>query len=1060
METKDTMDLDTLNRSILGTISADIKECEDYQRAVILPTMKERYQIYYADKEYYKAMFPKLSRTSSVVSTDVTDTIEWALPSLMKVFTSGDDVVSITGHDALDSHKADAMQDLINFQLQRENHFFPILYNWMKDALITGMGLTKCYWDRKEAVKPVTCVLNWTSLQELRKTGVEITNISQPDQFGDYTVTYNSTYYLKNAPKIENILCTDVLYSPDAKSLDEANFVAHKKLVTLSYLREMEQQGIYANVDQIKGDHVHGKYGKDDIDTEMDAVIGDKYYNFPSFSPDEARDEVTIYECYVKIDINGDGILEDMIITVCQDTILRCEPNYMGRHPFFAIAPTQDPHRIWSKRSYAELIGEIQHLKVALTRQIIHNLALSNDPKVIMSPEAINIEDFNKGRSVIRKKPGYAMSDAVLPMPVTQIAPYTFNFLEYLEGQKEQRTGITRYNQGLDASSLNRMLDINTPVPMANGSRKLLKDIVDGDMLIGQNGKPTMVVKAHIIHDPERAYEIKFSNGEVLKAGGEHLWTVFGPHRKRKTIDTDTLFKLAHEYKQPLFIDRVYRPDNNGDIDLPIDPYILGVFLGDGCLHTNRFTSMDQEVVDAMSEWAKSRGGFIRPASYQNAGKAVTYDIVDTDLRAILKELHIVRDSRYDDMKENQKHIPEIFFSASYRQRMELLRGLMDTDGCHHSGSLVIFSQANGQLLDDVERLICSFGWNYSKTEHFPGKLTKEGRTYWHLNISCLDNPFRLSRKANKYIQSKRSVDRVKIVSIEPIDIIPMRCLTVDAEDGQFCVGKHYTVTHNTATGISAILNQSNQRLELIARMFAETGIYELYRFLISLNQKFIDQTTVVRLSGEPLEINPEDLDGKFDLVVNSGLSIQSKAAVGTQLQSLLTAIMQTNSAGVQVATPHNIYNIFKKWLETQGIKNVGDYISDPVIAQQRTMLEMQVIQTTLQTLPPDVVQYYFTYGSLPIQVLYSLPPYVQVVFLGHQLPQSGQAPQESMGAMPQAESPQFGGTGGAVTGVVRPIVKQGSDVLSPANQIGQQAPDNRLPAGMPTEPQQGIGGF
>jgi hypothetical protein len=719
METKDTMDLDTLNRSILGTISADIKECEDYQRAVILPTMKERYQIYYADKEYYKAMFPKLSRTSSVVSTDVTDTIEWALPSLMKVFTSGDDVVSITGHDALDSHKADAMQDLINFQLQRENHFFPILYNWMKDALITGIGLTKCYWDRKEAVKPVTCVLNWTSLQELRKTGVEITNISQPDQFGDYTVTYNSTYYLKNAPKIENILCTDVLYSPDAKSLDDANFVAHKKLVTLSYLREMEQQGIYANVDQIKGDHVHGKYGKDDIDTEMDSVIGDKYYNFPSFSPDEARDEVTIYECYVKIDINGDGILEDMIITVCQDTILRCEPNYMGRHPFFAIAPTQDPHRIWSKRSYAELIGEIQHLKVALTRQIIHNLALSNDPKVIMSPEAINIEDFNKGRSVIRKKPGYTMSDAVLPMPVTQIAPYTFNFLEYLEGQKEQRTGITRYNQGLDASSLNR-----------------------------------------------------------------------------------------------------------------------------------------------------------------------------------------------------------------------------------------------------------------------------------------------------------------------------------------------------TATGISAILNQSNQRLELIARMFAETGIYELYRFLISLNQKFIDQTTVVRLSGEPLEINPEDLDGKFDLVVNSGLSIQSKAAVGTQLQSLLTAIMQTNSAGVQVATPHNIYNIFKKWLETQGIKNVGDYISDPVIAQQRTMLEMQVIQTTLQTLPPDVVQYYFTYGSLPIQVLYSLPPYVQVVFLGHQLPQSGQAPQEPMGAMPQAESPQFSGTGGAVTGVVRPIVKQGSDVLSPTNQIGQQAPDNRLPAGMPTEPQQGIGGF
>ena len=84
--------------------------------------MKERYQIYFADKEYYKKMFPKLSKTSSVVSTDVTDTIEWALPSLMKVFTGGDDVISISGVGAEDDHNAEIMQDLISFQLQRQNH--------------------------------------------------------------------------------------------------------------------------------------------------------------------------------------------------------------------------------------------------------------------------------------------------------------------------------------------------------------------------------------------------------------------------------------------------------------------------------------------------------------------------------------------------------------------------------------------------------------------------------------------------------------------------------------------------------------------------------------------------------------------------------------------------------------------------------------------------------------------------------------------------------------------------------------------------------------------------
>lgn len=674
--------------------------------------MKERYQIYFADKEYYRKMFPKLSKTSSIVSTDVTDTIEWALPSLMKVFTGGESVISITGVDAQDDHNAEIMQDLISFQLQRQNHFFPILYNWMKDALITGLGVVKCYWDREEGYEPVECVLNFQSLQALINTGVKIESISSPDRYGDYTVIYDSTFYLKNAPKIENILISDFLYSPDAKTLDEANFVAHKKRVTMSYLRKMEQQGVYANVDDVKPEHWHSKFGLDEADTEMEEVLGDQYYGFHS-AAEEAREEVTLYECYTKIDINGDGILEDMIITLCQDHILRCEPNYMGRHPFFAISPTQDPHRIWSKRSYAELVGEIQNLKVALIRQIIHNLALTNDPKMILTPDAINIDDFNKGRAVIRKKPGYQMNDVAMSMPVNQIAPYTFNFLEWAEGQKEQRTGVTRYNQGLDASSLNK-----------------------------------------------------------------------------------------------------------------------------------------------------------------------------------------------------------------------------------------------------------------------------------------------------------------------------------------------------TASGINAIMNASNQRLELIARMFAETGVYELYRFLISLNQKFIDQNTVVRLTGEPMEIKPDDLSGSFDLIVNAGLSIQSKEATNTQLQTLMTAIMQVNATGVAIATPHNIYNITKRWMENMGIKNTGDYITDPVVAQQRTMLEAQIIQATLQTLPPDAVAYYFQYGSLPIQILYSLPPYVQVVFLNHTLPTNTNNTGQSTVPMQNASAPQ--GAGGAVVSTVR----HGSDALSPDNQIGQQPADNRVPNGAPAEPTNGVGGY
>lgn len=644
-------------------------------------------------------MFPKLSKVSSLVSTDVADTIEWALPSLMKVFAGGDEVITVTGVSEEDERNAEVMQELLGYQLQRQNKFFPILYNWMKDALITGMGIVKCYWDRAETYRDETVIINDRAYQELVGTGVEIVSVSPPDQFGDMQVTYKSPYYLRNSPKIENILVSEFLYSSDAKDLNEANFVAHKKKVTMSYLREREREGVYANVDDIKPRNE----GTWDVD-EVEEAIGDGYHQTFT-SKEEARKEVTIYECYTKLDINNDGVLEDVIITVCEDTILRLEPNYMGRHPFFAISPTKDPHRVWVKRSYAELIGELQHLKVALTRQIVQNVALTNDPKMVLAEDAINIDDYVEGRAVIRKKADHPMHDVAMAMPVNQLSPWTFQFLEYIEGQKENRTGITRYNQGLDAHSLNK-----------------------------------------------------------------------------------------------------------------------------------------------------------------------------------------------------------------------------------------------------------------------------------------------------------------------------------------------------TATGIQAILGQSSQRLELIARMFAETGIHELFRFMVSLNQKFIDQDTVIRLTNKELHISPDDLDGNFDLVVNAGITIATKESTQMTLQTMLTALMQANAAGMPVVTPDNVYNIFKRWLEAAGFKNYTDFITDPSVIQQKMMMEMALKQQVLAGLPPQAMQYYLMYGSLPPEILLQLPPELQALFGGAY---------EYGG---QAGAGRFNGPGGASG--ANPIPPQGM-----AGDLPRQ--DNRVPQNVPREgngpvqePSSGIGGF
>ena len=1042
--------LQDLNKTVVRYVQNDIQRAEAYQASIVEPAVRERYEIYYADKDYYRQKFPILSKTSDLVSTDVADTIEWALPSLMKVFTGSDEVITIAGVTEEDDTKAETMQELLVYQLQRQNNFFTVLYNWMKDSLIVGMGIIKCYWERTEGYTTETAVLNNEALQALTQTGVTIEDIQGPDQFGDFTVTYQLPYYRKNAPKLENILVSEFLYSPDAKSLEEANFVAHKRKVTMSYLREREAQGVYANIDDIR---VNGNYNGMNTD-QVEQVIGDNYVDI---NKDEqtARQEVVIYECYTKIDINNDGILEDMIITICGDTIIRMEQNYMGRHPFFAISPTKDPHRIWVKRSYAELIGELQDLKVALTRQIMQNVALTNDPKMLLDESAINIDDFVQGRKVIRMKAGHSMNEVAMPMNITPLAPQTFQFLEWIEGQKENRTGITRYNQGLDANSLNKMLALDTKIPLIDGTYKLNKDIVEGDILVGSNGKGTKVLKAHPIQNPKRAFKITFETGDTVKAGGEHRWSVkvATKHNHHKSPDweklpTERIYDLMQSGHK-VWIPRVFEVDFT-EKDLPIDPYVFGAWLGDGNSHTNRFTTKDDEVKERFEAWSKTfYKGHIEPCKQQHSGKATTYSIVNTPFREIMKDLGVLKDNRYEEYKDNVKHIPKIFLQGSFKQRLALLQGLMDTDGCITKDGQSIFCNSEPALVEGFVELLHSFGikatvsWRKNVSNKF-----KNCRPHAHVYFSSPFCPVTIQYKVDRW--KTKSADRweqQRIVSIEEIEVEPMRCLTVDAEDELYACGNIMTLTSNTATGISAILGQSAQRLELVARMFAETGLSELFRFMVSLNQKFIDQQTVIRLTNKELKISPEDLDGSFDLIVNAGISIATKESTIMATQTLLTALMQANAGGYMVSTPENIYNLFKKWIESIGFKNYGDYITDPNVTQQRMVMEMQLKQQVLSQLPPDALQYYAQFGILPPQYLLQLPPELQVLFGGAGNEPDGNQQFNSTG------QPGGGGFGG-------PNLSGG--LAGGLSRVDNQQPQNvpRGPSSGVQEPPSGIGGF
>ena len=158
---------------------------------------------------------------------------------------------------------------------------------------------------------------------------------------------------------------------------------------------------------------------------------------------DEARNLYELYECYTKLDINGDGLLEDTIVTVVGDEV-----------PIFTLSPVRDPFRVLAPLSLSEIVGEVQTIKTALMRQLLVNIVNQNNVRWFIDESKFDIKDIAENRQYIRTKG--SPSGIVYPFPQANPGSWTMPLFEYLEGALEQWTGRTRYNQGTDSKSLNK----------------------------------------------------------------------------------------------------------------------------------------------------------------------------------------------------------------------------------------------------------------------------------------------------------------------------------------------------------------------------------------------------------------------------------------------------------------------------------------------------------------------------------------------------------------------------------------------------------------------------
>ena len=404
---------------------------------------------------------------SQYVDSTVQDTIEWIKPSLMRVFASGDEMVKFTPHGPEDVQMAEQATDYVNYVFTKDNPGWEILYSWFTDALLSKNGIVKVWWEEydeavREEYKNLTDdQFNYLVLPEEVEV-IEHTAHSgggeygaQPMQEMAVEVTFHDVVIRRTGKngkvKIENVPPSEFLISRESKNIQDARFVCHRVLKTLSELREM-----YPDQDN---EHEDLGGGDDDMDEfsgeRLERYAFDKSAQFcegwggdPTYGEDGLR-TYWLHESYLKTDFNNDGITELRKLCTVGSTILANDE--IDSIPFVSITPVKIPHKFFGL-SIADLVMDLQLMKSTLMRNLMDNMYNQNFGRYAVLEGQANLDDLLTQRpgGVVRVK----SPNAVTPLATPALEPYTFQMLEYLDSVRESRAGVSRMSQGMNDNAL------------------------------------------------------------------------------------------------------------------------------------------------------------------------------------------------------------------------------------------------------------------------------------------------------------------------------------------------------------------------------------------------------------------------------------------------------------------------------------------------------------------------------------------------------------------------------------------------------------------------------
>jgi hypothetical protein len=410
---------------------------------------------------------------SQIVTGEVAEAIDGALPQLIRVFTTTEDIVYFEPKTANDEESAKQATDYCNWVFYRENEGLLILHNWFKDALLQKVGVVKSYWDAKEDVAKekyqsltedeMALLLSDESLEVVRQSvemvpaGVDM--MGMPIEAPSYSVTVKRVNKY-GCVKIENVPPEEFLISKAARNIEDAPFVAHRKLMQRSEL-------IALGYDK---DIVDELPSYDDLSFSPERIARFNEGEQPdeAQSLDPAMQTVEVYECYIRIDEDEDGIAELHRIVYCGSEILEDEEcDYI---PFHSICPIPIPHKFFGQ-SLADRTMDIQLIKSTITRQSLDNLYLTNNNRVGAVDGQVNLDDLlnaTPGGIVRMKNP-----NALVPLQVQSTFGQAMPMLEYMDSVQAKRTGVNDAQQGMDPDVLSNVTAAAVAAMMKSNSGKL-----------------------------------------------------------------------------------------------------------------------------------------------------------------------------------------------------------------------------------------------------------------------------------------------------------------------------------------------------------------------------------------------------------------------------------------------------------------------------------------------------------------------------------------------------------------------------------------------------------